>query len=88
MAAQAKRVQVETDTLVAAQAKLDAAGATSKTPIRKARDVPEAERKKMFWVADLEQAEAWFNLHNVRGRTLAKVLTRGRGTTESPTSNP
>jgi len=34
--------------------------------IRKATDVPEAERRKMFWVADREQAAAWLKLHNVR----------------------
>jgi hypothetical protein len=50
--------------------------------------VPEAERKRMFWVADLEQAEAWFQLHNVRARTFAEVLKCGRGNTESPVSNP
>jgi hypothetical protein len=33
--------------------------------IRKASDVPEAERKRMFWVADEEQAEAWLKLHTI-----------------------
>jgi hypothetical protein len=33
--------------------------------IRKASEVPEAERKRMFWVADEEQAEAWLRLHTI-----------------------
>jgi len=35
--------------------------------IRKATDVPEDERRKYFWVADRQQAEAWLALHNVKG---------------------
>lgn len=31
--------------------------------IRKATDVPAAERKGLFWVADKEQADAWLKLH-------------------------
>ena len=31
--------------------------------IRKASDVPEAERRNMMWVADAEQAYAWFMYH-------------------------
>jgi hypothetical protein len=42
--------------------------------IRRAADVPEAERKKMFWVPDRELAEAWLKLHNVR--KLEGVLPR------------
>ena len=38
--------------------------------VRKATDVPEAERKKLFWVADREQAQAWLRLHAVHGQTL------------------
>ena len=34
--------------------------------IRKVIDVPEADRKKLFWVADREQAEAWLKLHNIK----------------------
>ena len=36
--------------------------------IFKATDVPKEKRSKMFWVADREQAEAWFNLHAVNGQ--------------------
>ena len=36
--------------------------------IRKAADVPEAERKKMLWVPDREVAEAWFKLHAIKGQ--------------------
>jgi hypothetical protein len=36
--------------------------------VRKAADVPQEERKKMFWVADREQAEAWFKLHAIHGQ--------------------
>jgi hypothetical protein len=35
--------------------------------IRRAADVPLEERRKMFWVADREQAEAWLKLHDVHG---------------------
>ena len=35
--------------------------------IRRAADVPEAERRKLFWVADRQQAEAWLKLHDVHG---------------------
>jgi hypothetical protein len=38
----------------------------SKLLVRKATDVSEAERKKMFWVADRELALAWLKLHNVQ----------------------
>jgi len=36
--------------------------------IRKASEVPEAERRNMFWVADRELADAWFKLHAVHGQ--------------------
>jgi hypothetical protein len=35
--------------------------------IRRAADIPQQERKKMFCVADLEQAQAWLALHDVHG---------------------
>ncbi len=35
--------------------------------IRRASDVPKDQQKKMFWVADREQAKAWLKLHNVQG---------------------
>jgi hypothetical protein len=38
--------------------------------IRKAGDVPKDERAKMFWVADREQAEAWFKLHALHGQKM------------------
>ena len=34
--------------------------------IRRAADVPEQERRRMFWVADRELANAWLELHNVQ----------------------
>jgi hypothetical protein len=37
-------------------------------PVRKAADVPPEQRKKMFWVADRQQADAWFKLHAVHGQ--------------------
>jgi len=36
--------------------------------IRKAADVPEAERRKMLWVPDRDTAEAWFKLHAIKGQ--------------------
>jgi hypothetical protein len=36
--------------------------------IRKAKDVPEADRRKLFWIADRELAEAWFKLHNIKAK--------------------
>ncbi len=61
--AEKRRQQVE-------QAKLVAAGPKPASAlIHKATDVPKEERKKMFWVADREQAEAWFNLHALKGQT-------------------
>jgi hypothetical protein len=36
--------------------------------IRKAADVPEAERRKLFWIADRELAEAWLKLHNIKAK--------------------
>jgi hypothetical protein len=66
--AQAREMQVEADKRAAAESGLKAAGPQPPpVVIRKAADVPAPERKKMFWVADREQAEAWLNLHNVRG---------------------
>ena len=35
--------------------------------IRRATDVSERERRRMFWVADFEQASAWLALHDVHG---------------------
>jgi hypothetical protein len=36
--------------------------------IKKAAEVPEADRKKMFWVPDRDVAEAWFKLHAIQGQ--------------------
>jgi hypothetical protein len=36
--------------------------------IRKAADVPEAERRQLFWLADRELAEAWLKLHNIKAK--------------------
>jgi hypothetical protein len=38
--------------------------------VRRAADVSPQDRKKMFWVADREQAEAWFKLHAIYGQPL------------------
>ena len=50
----------------------DAAGQgatpTDATVIRVFADVPQEERANWFWVADREQAEAWFKLHAVHGQ--------------------
>lgn len=81
--AQARQIQADSDARAAAQTKLDAANATKRILVRKAADVPETECRKMFWVADIEQAEAWFELHNVRGRRFPDVASVA-GTTESP----
>ena len=35
-------------------------------PIKPVADVPEAERKNYFWVADKEQAQAWFKVHTAK----------------------
>lgn len=36
--------------------------------IRKASDLSALERKHRFWVADREQAEAWFKIHAIHGQ--------------------
>jgi uncharacterized membrane protein len=33
--------------------------------VRKYSDVPADQRKRMFWVADKEQADAWIKYHNL-----------------------
>jgi hypothetical protein len=70
--AQGKAIQVAVDARAAEETRMKAAGQPPPPVIiRRAADVPPAERKKMFWVADLEQAEAWLQLHNVRGQNIA-----------------
>ena len=36
--------------------------------IRKAKDVPADERRKLFWIADRELVEAWLKLHNIKDK--------------------
>lgn len=65
----ARQAVVEKARRLVEQEKLCAAGPKPATAlIRKAADVPVEDRKKMFWVADREQAEAWFNLHARKGQ--------------------
>lgn len=69
LVAQAKEAQAEADRLAAEQARILAEGIKNAVPpIRPYADVPEAERKRMFWVADREQAEAWFKVHAIHGQ--------------------
>jgi hypothetical protein len=51
------------------KAMLAGGGKKAAPVIRKASDVPKEERETMFWVADREQAEAWFKLHAIHGQT-------------------
>lgn len=34
--------------------------------IRKAKDVPAAECRKLLWIPDRELAVAWLKLHNIK----------------------
>jgi hypothetical protein len=65
----ARQMQADADAFAAQQAKTG--GAPSRPVIRKASDVPPDQRAGYFWVADREQAQAWFNLHNVKNRPFA-----------------
>ena len=66
LVAQAKRVQEEMERRAAEQARILAAGIKHEvSPVRPVADVPEAERNNWFWVADREQAAAWFKLHAI-----------------------
>ena len=68
----AQKLQAEVDKQAAELARIRAAGPTApQTLIRKATNVPEAKRKKMFWLADRELAEAWLKLHAMHGPTLS-----------------
>ncbi len=40
--------------------------------IRKFSDVPEDQRKNMFWVADQEQADAWLKYHTIHKQQSAE----------------
>ena len=42
----------------------------AKLLIRKASDVPEAERRQLFWIADREMVAAWLALHNIKAKDL------------------
>jgi hypothetical protein len=65
----AREIAIEKVHRQAEQEKLRAAGPKPATVlIRKASEVSAEDRKKMFWVADREQAEAWFNLHALKGQ--------------------
>ncbi|MBM4019913.1 MAG: hypothetical protein FJ288_16600 [Planctomycetes bacterium] len=67
----ARKTQAEADQRAAEEARIrDSAAPPPNVLIRKATDVPEGERKKMFWVADREQAEAWLGLHAPYGQTM------------------
>lgn len=39
--------------------------------LRKAKDVPPAERKDLFWIPDRELAVEWLKLHNVKHKDIA-----------------
>jgi hypothetical protein len=66
-----KQIQIEADRQAAELAKMKAAGAQPpKVLFRKAADVDKDARRKMFWVADREQAEAWLKLHNVNDQKI------------------
>ena len=70
---QAKATTVEKAQREAEQKKLLAAGVKiAVPPVRKFADVPVAQRKRMFWVADRQQAEAWFKLHAVHGQAFGE----------------
>lgn len=67
--AQGRTEQRELDQRAVEQARLLAAGAANPPQvIFPYGDVPEDERMDMFWLADREQALAWFNLHAVHGQ--------------------
>lgn len=66
----ARAYAAELDARAAEQARLLAEGrVTPLPPVRPAAAVPAAERRRMFWVADREQAAAWFRLHAVHGQS-------------------
>jgi len=65
----AKATQQEKERRAAEEARLAAEGGRDlPPPVRPAADVPEGERKNYFWIADREQAEAWFQLHAIHGQ--------------------
>jgi len=62
--AMAKAMQAELDARAAEEARLK--NAPQPRIIHKAADVPPDQRKRMFWVADQELADAWLDLHKKR----------------------
>ncbi len=58
--AKAKEMQIAAE-------KFAAAAKTPRVLVRPASEVPEADRRKMFWVADKELADAWLRLHTREG---------------------
>lgn len=73
LVAQAKEAQEEKDRRAAEQARILAEGIKNEVPpVRPVADVPEEERGNMFWVADREQAAAWFKLHAIHKQTFEK----------------
>ncbi len=67
----AKQIQAEADEAAAEMAQREAErGDDPPVVIHKASTVPEPDRRRMFWVADREQAEAWFEVHNVHDQPL------------------
>jgi len=67
--AEGKRVQVDKDARRAEFEKRQAAGPRKpESFVHKASDVPAAERRRMFWVADMEQAAAWLKLQDIKAR--------------------
>ncbi|MGD0896186.1 MAG: hypothetical protein ABR915_00035 [Thermoguttaceae bacterium] len=68
---QSKEYAVQRAKRRAEEKRLLAEGLRNPIPlVRRAADVAPQERKKMFWVADREQAEAWFKLHAIHGQSL------------------
>jgi hypothetical protein len=66
LVARAKGAQEEKERLAAEQARILAEGIRNEVlPVRPVADVPEAERSNWLWVADREQAVAWFKLHAI-----------------------
>jgi len=59
----AKELQANAEAFEAERAKRKSSGEPPRVSIRKASEVPPAERLRMFWVPDREVADAWVRLH-------------------------
>ncbi len=69
----AKAAQEEIEAGAAEYARLRKENALSaEKMIRKFSDVPEDQRKNMFWVADQEQADAWLKYHTIHKQQSAE----------------